>query len=426
MKKTKKTSSFFGARHGELARSSAQKNIFKGILTGVLVFGLSGVAVAAYAAWDLSSSIETVALGGPDGSAKADASAIEGDFAIALVGSDTRDGQDSIQDGNEGALNDVNLVLYVDETHTNATVISVPRDLMLPTPACPGPGGEPEYYGAANERQINSTLETGGLACVVLTLENLLDLDIEFAGEVTFDGVINMSNAIGGVDVCLTEPIYDPKADLDLPAGEVTLVGTDALQFLRTRHGVGDGSDQSRISNQQIFMASMMRKLKSADTLGDPSKVFRLAKATVENVKLSESLVQVDVLQSLAFAVKDLDLENINFVQYPTLKHDYDINRLKPDWLAAEELMELVRNGQSFEIGSLGEGVQEAGADEEAPATDAPVTEIPEETPVEAGGETPATPEEGSQPASGKTQVNNNISGQNAAQVTCSQGRTQW
>ncbi|MDA3146571.1 LCP family protein [Leucobacter sp. UCMA 4100] len=425
MKKTKKAPSFFGARHGELRRSSAVRNVFKGILTGVLVLGLSGVGVAAYAWWDMAGRLETVSLSnGPDGEARIDGSAIDGDFAIALVGSDTRDGQDAVQDDNEGELNDVNLVLYVDEAHKNATVISVPRDLMVPTPTCPGPNGEADYYPAASERQINSTLETGGLACVVRTLQDLLDLEIEFAGEVTFDGVINMSNAIGGVDVCLTEPIVDPKADLDLPAGDVTLVGTDALQFLRTRHGVGDGSDQSRISNQQVFMAAMMRKLKSADTLGDPTKVFRLAKATVENVKLSDSLVQIDVLQSLAFAVKDLDLENINFVQYPTFKHQYDVNRLTPDWAAAEELMEFVRAGQSFEVGTLGEGVHEAGGEGTDPATEgeAPVPDAPE------AGEGETSPEgEATDPANGgKAKVNDNISGQNAAQVTCSQGRTQW
>ncbi|WP_217135655.1 LCP family protein [Leucobacter chinensis] len=425
MKKTKKAPSFFGARHGELRSSSAVRNVFKGILTGVLVLGLSGVGVAAYAWWDMAGRLETVSLAnGPDGQARIDGSAIDGDFAIALVGSDTRDGQESVQDDNEGELNDVNLVLYVDEAHKNATVISVPRDLMVPTPTCPGPNGEADYYPAASERQINSTLETGGLACVVRTLQDLLDLEIEFAGEVTFDGVINMSNAIGGVDVCLTEPIVDPKADLDLPAGDVTLVGTDALQFLRTRHGVGDGSDQSRISNQQVFMAAMMRKLKSADTLGDPTKVFRLAKATVENVKLSDSLVQIDVLQSLAFAVKDLDLENINFVQYPTFKHQYDTNRLTPDWAAAEELMDFVRTGQAFEVGTLGEGVYEAGGENAEPGAEGETSDA--DAPESGEGETSLEGETTDPANGGKAKVNDNISGQNAAQVTCSQGRTQW
>lgn len=420
MTKSTKTPKFSGVRHGMLKRSSAVRNVLKGLLTGALVLGVSGIGVAAYAVWDMAGSLETISLAkNPDDVAKLDGSAVDGAFAIALVGSDTREGQDSVQDDNVGELNDVNLVLYVDETHSNATVISIPRDLMIQTPSCPGPNGEQGWWAAASERQINSTLETGGLACVVLTLENMLELDIDYAGMVTFDGVINMSNAIGGVEVCLSEPIYDPKADLDLPAGDVTLLGTEALQFLRTRHGVGDGSDQSRISNQQIFMASMMRQLKSADTLGDPTKVFRLAKATVENVMLSDSLMSISVLQSLAFAVKDLDLERINFVQFPTFNHEYDTNRLTPDWLAAEELMDLIRDGESFEVGSLGKGVIEAGAedaetDENLDESDDSLTE------QELEGTDDATD------GVDRTQAHLNISGQNAAQVTCSQGRTQW
>lgn len=94
----------------------------------------------------------------------------------------------------------------------------------------------------------------------MLTLENLTSMDIGYAGLITFDGVIAMSNAIGGVKVCLTEPIVDPKTDLDLPAGTNKLKGKEALQFLRTRAGVGDGSDVSRISNQQVFMSAMVRQ----------------------------------------------------------------------------------------------------------------------------------------------------------------------
>lgn len=417
---------FDGIRHGRLKRSNATVNFLRGLLTTFLVVFLSGVGVAAYAIWDMAGDLQTVKLGndgdgGPDGVRFA-GKEFEGEIAIALVGSDTRLGQ-TIQDDNEGELNDVNLLLYIDESHTNATVVSFPRDLMIPTPWCPGPNGEPDYFYPASERQFNSTLETGGLACVVRTMEEIVDFEIPYAGLVTFDGVINMSNAIGGVDVCLTEPIYDPKADLDLPAGDVTLVGYDALQFLRTRHGVGDGSDKSRISNQQIYMASMMRKLRSADTLGDPAKVFRLARATVDNVMLSESLMSIPVLQSIALAVKDLDLENINFVQFPTYQHAYDENRLSPDWVAAEELFTLMREGVSLEVGSLGEGVIEQGAE-----TDEGVVEpIEPDTTEEPGYEDPI--EAGDEPGDStpsRVQVSENILGQSAAQVTCSQGRTQF
>lgn len=417
---------FEGVRHGRLKPSNAVANLLRGLLTSLLVVLLSGVGVAAYAIWDMAGDLQTVKLdsgpSGPDG-ARFAGQEFEGEIAIALVGSDTRVGQ-AIQDDNEGELNDVNLLLYIDESHSNATVVSFPRDLMIPTPWCPGPNGEPDYFYPASERQLNSTLETGGLACVVRTMEEIVGFEIPYAGLVTFDGVINMSNAIGGVDVCLTEPIVDPKADLNLPAGDVTLVGYDALQFLRTRHGVGDGSDKSRISNQQVFMAAMMRKLRSADTLSDPAKVFRLAKATVENVMLSESLMSIPVLQSIALAVKDLDLENINFVQFPTFQHAYDANRLSPDWVAAEELFTLMREGVSLEVKALGEGVVEQGAEDEDPfAPDlAPDQGDPAdpsiEDPVEAGAAVDERPS--------RVQVSENILGQNAAQVTCSQGRTQY
>lgn len=414
---------FAGARHGRLKRSSALKNVVRSLLTGLLVVAISGIGVAAYAVWDMTNQVQTVDLGveTPDASMFA-GSEFEGELSIMLVGSDSREGQ-TINDGELGELNDVNLLLHVDASHENATIMSFPRDLMIPTPACPGPNGEEGYWSAASERQLNSTLATGGLPCVVRTVEELVGFDIPYAGIVTFDGVINMSNAIGGVEVCLTQPIYDPKADLDLPAGDVTLVGLEALQFLRTRHGVGDGSDKSRISNQQIFMASMVRKLQSAETLTDPAKVYALAKATVENVTLSSSLASVPVLQSIAMTLRGLDLERITFVQYPTFSHPYEEGRLTPDWASAEQVLTLVREGEPFELTATGEGVVAQGEEEGDPATETPGETVEPTEPVEGEDPTaPVNPEE----TDGPIEISGNVSGQSAAQVTCSQGRTMW
>src|SRR5690606_35887402 len=130
-----------------------------------------------------------------------------------------------------------------------------------------------------SEQQLNSALSYGGLPCVALTIEKLTGMPVPYAGLVTFDGVIAVSNAIGGVEVCLIEPISEDYTGLYLPAGDVTLQGYDALAYLRTRHGVGNGSDVSRISNQQIFMSSLVREMRSADTLTNPVKVYGLAKA---------------------------------------------------------------------------------------------------------------------------------------------------
>ena len=81
--------------------------------------------------------------------------------------------------------------------------------------------------------------------------------NIHFAAAIRWSGVINMSDAIGGVDVCVAGDINDPHTGLNLDDGQRTpSSGAEALQFLRTRHGIGDGSDLGRISNQQQFMSS--------------------------------------------------------------------------------------------------------------------------------------------------------------------------
>ncbi|MGO1538718.1 MAG: LCP family protein [Leucobacter sp.] len=405
-------------RHGRLRRSNGWMNAMKVLLTGLIVVALSGVSIAAYAVWGLVQEVDTVELGNDDGGDLVDvgSQSIEGPLTILLVGSDSRAGQ-SIDDGELGELNDVNLLLHVSADHKNATVMSFPRDLMVPIPSCPGPNGEENYYPAMSEQQLNSAMMYGGLPCVARTIENLTEMDIPYASLVTFDGVIGVSNAIGGVDVCLTQPIVDPKADLDLPAGNNTLVGKEALQFLRTRHGVGDGGDTSRISNQQIFMSSLVRQLKSSETLADPAKVYKLAKAGVENMTLSSNMATVPFMQAVAGTVREIDLNNINFVQYPSYTHPYQEGRLTPDYTSAQALLDVLKSGEAFEVTSKGEGVVEDPEE----AVDESTEAAPEETTPPAQSD---SGEAAAEEPSGPVKLPENVTGQGAADETCSQGRT--
>ncbi len=406
-------------RHGVLRRSNSWWNAAKVLLAAVVVVALSGVSVAAYAVLGLVQDVKTVELVAPAPDPQAvgaGAQSIDGALTVLLVGSDSRAGQ-SLDDGEQGELNDVNLLLHVSADHQNATVVSFPRDLMVPIPSCPGPDGEPNYYSAMSEQQLNSALSYGGLACVALTIEKLTGMPVPYAGLVTFDGVIAMSNAIGGVEVCLLEPINDDYTGLYLPAGNVTLQGYDALAYLRTRHGVGNGSDVSRISNQQIFMSSLVRQLRSADTLTNPVKVYGLAKAGVENMTLSSNMATVQFMQAVAGTVADIDLERINFVQYPSFSHPYQAGRLTPDYASGETLMEILQAGQPFEVASMGEGVTSATPVEEVPA------EVPAET-IDPGADASAPPTEGTVADPGPVVLPPNITGQSAAAQTCSQGRT--
>ena len=413
-------------RHGRLRRSSAWGNALRVLFTTALVVALSGVATVAYAVWGIVQDVNTVDLGEGADAVGVGSQTIDGELTILLVGSDTRQGQ-SLNDGEEGELNDVNLLLHVSADHQNATVVSFPRDLMVPIPSCTGEDGT--VSPAMSEQQLNSAMTYGGLPCVRSTIAELTGMDIPYAGLITFDGVIGVSNALGGVEVCLAQPIVDPHADLDLPAGMNTLVGWDALQFLRTRHGVGDGGDTSRISNQQLFMSSLVRQLKSADTLSDPVKVYALAKAGVDNMTLSSNMANVQFMQAVAGTVKDIDLDRINFVQYPTFTHPYEEGRLTPDYANAQTLFEVIESGQPFAVTGIGEGVEAEGvdpsADPSAPAAEDPAATDPATQDPAAPTEDPAAPAETTPPPSdGPVRLPPEITGQQAATETCSQGRT--
>ena len=94
--------------------------------------------------------------------------------------------------------------------------MSIPRDLLVPIPSCPKEDGSGNY-SAMSRQKINESLTYGGLRCTVMTVEKLTGLEIAYAAKIEFDGVIAMSTAVGGVDVCLAAPIKD-QSDRSRPA----------------------------------------------------------------------------------------------------------------------------------------------------------------------------------------------------------------
>jgi LCP family protein required for cell wall assembly len=191
------------ARHGRLKRRRPYSTLF-GLLGGAAVVALVSVgSVGAIAANNLKSNINTVKLSPADeGAAKnQDINAIKGGANILLIGSDSRVGQAAEKEDAEGARNDVTMLVHISEDHSQVTVVSFPRDTMVPIPACTNPDtGESSY--AQSKAMFNTALgeggPNGGVACVVKTVENLTGLSIPYAGLITFDGVISMSNALGG------------------------------------------------------------------------------------------------------------------------------------------------------------------------------------------------------------------------------------
>lgn len=400
-----------------------------GALAVVLV---SGASVGAYAVWDVvASSKPSVDLGKTPPPASIDE--IKGGVNLLLVGSDSRQGQDPAIFGDPtketGVLNDVTMLMHISEDHTAATVVSFPRDMFVPIPSCDKPEGG--SYPAMASQKINTTLGYGGLPCTVKTVEALTGLDIPYAAEVQFSGVIELSNAVGGVEVCVAQGIADPYTGTYLDAGTHNLQGLAALQFLRTRHGVGDGSDLGRISNQQVFLSSLVRTLQDGKTLSDPTKLFSIAKAAVSNMTLSSSLNNVNTMVQIASALRNIPLSQIVFVQYPNVIVDKPgHNGVDPLPIPAKALFDALKADQHISL-TGGTGL---GSVVENPETPVDGTATPPATPGGEGGsgapETPTTggtettPPASTDPSTPPAVIElpSSVTGQNAGEQTCSAG----
>ena len=379
------------ARHADLPTPSASSTFFKllGVALGVLV--VASVAVASFIVIDVLNRVGEGAVALEDDVEVAPPSlgAYPSDkaFSILIVGTDecgeisTQLLGERCEKADEGSRNDVNLLVHVSAAPRNVTVVSFPRDLMVEVPECTRADGS--TASAMSKAPLNSLFDHAGISCVAKTITDLSEIPIEFAAKISFDGVIEITDAIGGVEVCVAgDGIRDSKAGIDLPVGTHTVSGASALAFIRTRHGVGDESDLARISNQQQYMSRLAKKILSAETLSDPSKVLRLMNTVADNIVPSESLSNALTLTQLALALKDVRFSDFVFVQYPNLD-DPDNPGIKvvPDYDAATPLWAALIAGEPIALSgdvATHRSVELATPAPEAPPETATPTEAPE------------------------------------------------
>ncbi|PPG64007.1 hypothetical protein C5C27_04805 [Rathayibacter sp. AY2B7] len=415
-------------RHGRQKRHTLARTLVKGaaLVGGVGV--VASVSVVAIAATLIVQSVQpSVDLhpGAAGSSVEAggapEIGALEGGFNVLVVGSDSRKGQgDAYGDPDEetSVLNDVNMLMHVSADHSNATVVSFPRDMYVDIPECVN-AATGETIPARYDTKINEAMGSDvSLGCVAGVVEDLMGVRVDYGAVVQFNGVIEMSNAVGGVDVCVATEIADPYTNTYLEPGVHSLEGMAALQFLRSRHGIGDGSDLTRISNQQVFLSALVRQIKSADTLLNPVALYGLAKAALGNMTLSTGLDNVNTMVQMGLALKDVDLADVVFAQYPT---GATPSGVEPDRAAGDVLASALQTDQPIAItGGTGAGATvegEAAAPADTAAPSGPATADPLATAEAAPGTPAATPEDGS-----KVALPESVTGQSADQQTCSVG----
>ncbi|MEH3089894.1 MAG: LCP family protein [Microbacterium arborescens] len=416
------------ARHGELRSPNPVMQILAilGVMIAVVV--VSGVAVGGFYVWNATQVVADagVSIGDDDSQLPPSIGEIEGGVNILVVGTDSCEGANAalssacMNNDTDGERNDVTMLVHISDEPRRVTVISFPRDMIVPIPSCTGEDGT--QYSAMSAQMLNVSYMYGGLSCSVATIEELTGIDIQFAAATRWTGVINMSDAIGGVDVCVSDDVEDVHTGLSLTKGTHTLQGTEALQFLRTRYAIGDGSDLGRISNQQQFMSSMVRKLQSDGVLGNPAALLNLATTAVNQVAtgqitLSSSLSNPQRMVQIALAMRSVPYEDIVFVQYPT-EYVEGGARVRPVTSAADVLFQALAENQPLQLsGATGDGHStEVVGEATAPATPDPTgSAAPTDDGTETGGGATGTDPQAGAPVV----LPESVTGQTAAQVTC-------
>lgn len=349
---------------------------------------------------------------------------------ILVIGTDSRQkaadcqlggscGDDKL-DGDTNA--DVQMLVHISADHKEMTVLSIPRDTIVDLPACSGNGKTRE---AGTQGRINSSLNYG-LDCQLRTVHQLTNLPITHFMMVDFSGVVSLSDAVGGVDVCVDNDVYDTYSHLKLAKGKHTLQGVAALQFVRTRHGFGDGSDLGRTIGQRLYLSSLQRKLESAGTLLNPSKVYRLAEAGTKALTVDKGLADVSTLAQLATTVGGIPASSTAFVTLPTGQNPENVNTVVPTE-AAQVIFDKLRADQSLvrpapSASATAQSGQASGAptDSSAPSSastsvapsQAPTTQAPTTQTSSSAPTTEASADESGDPSmDGSAQISSETTG---------------
>ncbi|MGW7338296.1 LCP family protein [Streptomyces sp. NPDC054808] len=338
------------------AKKAKKKSRGKKILLwtgGTMAFVVLAAATAGYLYLQhLNDNIESL----PDDGASTGGFRKDEAINILLIGTDKRTGSGNDGYGDKGSAGhaDTTLLLHVSKDRSNATALSIPRDLIVDIPDCPTTqeDGSTKVIPGSSGVRFNQSLGQSGRtpSCTMRTVTELTGVKPDNFMVADFNAVKTLSSAVGGVEVCLAKDINDPDSHLNLPAGKHTIEGEDALAFVRTRHSVGFGGDLSRIELQQQFLSSLMRKLKSNDTLTSPTKMVKLAEAGTKALTVDAKLDDIGKLKDLGLELGKLDTKNLTFATVPVKDNPAEKTPvtvvLKEE--PAQQVFDMIKNDVSF------------------------------------------------------------------------------
>lgn len=223
-----------------------------------------------------------------------------------------------------GTNTDTVVLVRVPNDGRSATAISIPRDSYVDIPG-QGKGKINSAYGATKETERAKLLDKGaseadaerdstkaGRTALIKSVASLTGITVDHYAEVSLLGFVLLTDAVGGVEVCLNNAVDEYMSGADFPAGQQRLDGGQALSFVRQRHGLPRG-DIDRIVRQQVFMAQLVGQLLNAKILANPGKLSEISEAVGRTVVLDEGWDVLAFLQQL----KDLSGGKVEFDTIP-------------------------------------------------------------------------------------------------------------
>jgi LCP family protein required for cell wall assembly len=253
---------------------------------------------------------------------------------ILLLGSDTRSGVNGkIGAGHQGCnCSDTVMLAHISPGRSKVTVVSIPRDTMVPYYACSPwdglPGQQANAYGL---ERINATLANGGPECTRETVEQQTGIYVNDVIELDFTGFQDVINDVGGVNICLPFAIHNSISEaggsgLDLSAGKHHIYGRVALQFWRTREDVANGSDIERIARDQYFLAQLVKGVLHSGLLHSPTKLYSVFTDVARNMTTDASDTE---LLHIATSLNGISTSDVQFITAPWVTYPPDPNEVQ-------------------------------------------------------------------------------------------------
>jgi LCP family protein required for cell wall assembly len=323
-------------------------------LVGVLVAG-SLVAYGKYRSiWD---SIKRVDVAGLIGDQPPKYTNAEN---ILVLGTDTRVGQGGIG-GNSSVgcgCSDTIMLLHISPGRHRVTVMSVPRETMVPVYGCAASDGTPGQEAEQGQVElINATLSAGGPACTWKTFANVTGIHIDHFVELDFTGFEKVIDDLGGVNICLPFNLDVPQSGLHLTKGEHHVFGTEALAFWRTREGVGFGSDTQRILRDQYLMVALVQGIEKSDMLSSPSKVLHVVTDASSAMTTDDGLDQSAMLQ-IADSLRGIKSSDVSFVTSPNVEDPENVNDVVFQQPQADDLFNAIAHDSTLPTAAKGKKVK--------------------------------------------------------------------